>query len=220
MNIGRAKEKEEKKKPQKFRPFSMGLLGVVLALLISSAVLVYHTKRITLFNPNGWITVEGIGSKDADFITRAVIAKIGLFANSKDKTLYFSARPDDEINYRNLFSGPRNWFTLSSKKHYRIEGTINIPASWWSITLYDDRDVLVENPDKRYSFTNYNTVADAAGNFTIDVAPQKPDGAVNWLPAPTDRPFNLKLRIYEPSKELYENIATYPLPKLKEVKGP
>ena len=192
-------------------------LGFVLACMIAAAFLFYYGTKIAILNSSGWMTVDGIGSEDADFITRAVVAKIGIFANSKDKAIYLSSHPDPGINYKKLFSGPKHWFTLSNAKHYRIKGNINIPATWWSITLYDNKDLLVKSSEKRYSFTNYNLVTDNDGNFTIDVASIKPVGATNWLPAPHDRPFNLKMRIYEPSEEVYESIATYPLPKLKEV---
>ncbi len=205
------------KKPKKFRPFLMILAGGVLACLIAATFLFYHLTTIAIFNSSGWVTVDGIGSKDADFITRAVIAKIGIFANSKDRAIYLSSHLDQEFNYKKFFSGPKHWFVLSNTTHYRIKGNINIPATWWSITLYDDKEFLFNNPEKRYSFTNYNLVTDSDGNFTIDVASKRPVGSTNWLPAPYNRPFNLKMRIYEPSKEVYKDIATYPLPKLQEV---
>jgi hypothetical protein len=212
--------KQKSSKPEKFRPFLMIASGVFLAFLISAAALIYNTHSISLLNTSGWVTVDGIGSKDADFITRAVIAKIGLFANSKDKTLYFAARTGDGIDYKKLFANPSHWFLLSNEKHYRIKGNIRIPAAWWSITLYDANDFLVRNPENRYSYTNYNLITDADGNFTIDVAAQKPAEATNWLPAPLDGPFNLKLRIYEPSSQIHENITTYPLPRVMEVSAP
>lgn len=211
------KRERDMKKTKKFRPYLMIPAGVLLAGMIAVVVIFFYGSKITILNLNGWMTVDGIGSKDADFISRAIVAKIGLFANSKDKTIYLSSHPNVEINYKKLFSGPKHWFALSNKKNYRILGNINIPASWWSITLYDGKNMLIKNQDKRYSYTNYNLLADNEGNFIIDVAPVKPAGATNWLPAPPDQSFHLKMRIYEPSKEVYENIATYPLPKLKEV---
>ena len=196
--------------------FLMVPAGVLIAVLLSLAVIFFYGTKITILNPSGWMTVDGIGSEDADFISRAIVAKIGLFANSKDKTIYLSAHPDSGISYKKLFSGPKHWFALSHKKHYRITGDIKIPSTWWSVTLYDDKDLLVKNLDKRYSYTNYNLITDKKGKFTIDVAAIRPLGATNWLTAPRGN-FNLKMRIYEPTKEVYKNIATYPLPKLIEV---
>jgi|GEM_PF-1636808 len=204
------------KKTEKFRPFLMALLGGILGLLIANTALFYHIHQMPVFNPNGWMTGKGIGSKEADLFTRAVISKIGIFANSKEQAIYLSACIDDSIDYKKLFPF-KDWLSLSADKHYRIEGNVKIPVSWWSITLYNNSDFLVENPEDRYSFTSFNLVTDANGNFAIDVASQKPADATNWLPAPHNGSFNLKLRIYEPFAEVYENIATYPLPRVKEV---
>ncbi|MCP4158584.1 MAG: DUF1214 domain-containing protein [Deltaproteobacteria bacterium] len=197
------------------KSYLMVPVGVFLASFIAMVVLFFYGTQMTILNPNGWLTVDDIGSKETDFISRAVIAKIGLFANSKDKTIYLSSHPNKGIDFKKLLSGPKHWFTLNSKKHYQIIGNINIPSAWWSITLYNDKDLLVKNSVKTYSYTNYNLVTDPNGDFVIDVASVKPEVATNWLPSPTNTPFNLKMRIYEPSKEVYENIGTYPLPKLK-----
>lgn len=192
----------------------MVLSGVLLTLLICLAGLVFVTKNIILLNNNGWLTVDSIGSSDADFFTRAVIAKIGLFANSKEKTLYFAALPDARIDYQKLFSGPKHWFALDSHQHYQIVGNANLPASWWNITAYNQDEFLVPNEKGQYSFLGQNLIVNESGDFVIDVASERPANAQNWLPIPKNAPFNLKLRVYEPAPELYEQITSFPLPKL------
>jgi hypothetical protein len=44
-------------------------------------------NRIT--NNDSWITFDGMGSKDADPLLRALVARVGIFANSKYKAVYF-----------------------------------------------------------------------------------------------------------------------------------
>jgi len=193
---------------------SMMLCGVLLAFVICLAGLIFVTQNIILLNKNGWLTVDSIGSQDADFFTRAVIAKIGLFANSKEKTLYFAALPDAKIDYQKLFAGPKYWFALDSRQRYQIVGNTHLPAGWWNITAYNQDEFLVPNEEGQYSFLGQNLVTNESGDFVIDVASERPANAQNWLPVPKGAPFNLKLRIYEPGVELYEQIASFPLPKL------
>jgi hypothetical protein len=52
----------------------------------------------------------------------------------------------------------------------------------------------------------------------IDVAAERPPNATNWLPSPNAGNITLALRIYEPTPALYEHLATYPLPRIVEVK--
>ncbi len=158
----------KKKKPKKFRPYLMGLLGIASGCLIAGSALFYHLHQFPILNPNGWMTGKGIGSKDADLFTRATISKIGIFANSKDQAIYLSAYLGTSIDYKKLFP-IKDWLSLSSEKHYQIEGNVNIPSAWWSITLYNNSDFLVKNAEERYSFTNFNLVTDENGQFRIDV---------------------------------------------------
>jgi hypothetical protein len=206
--------------PQKLTPISiltMMVVGILLAVFISVLTLISHTKNQSLINPNGWRTIAGIGSSDADFITRAVVAKIGLYANSKEKAIYMGGIINAELDYKKLLSGPKHWFSLDSNAHYQITGNVNLPASWWSVTLSNDQELLVDSETDQYSFSNFSLVTDDVGNYVIDIAKTKPDGTLNWLPTPQQGIFNIKLRIYQPSPELYNNIATYDLPKLSTV---
>jgi hypothetical protein len=74
---------------------------------------------------------------------------------------------------------------------------------FWSITLYDERSLLVENPIDRYVIRpdTSGLTTDADGGLTIRVSAAAPDGdpSVTWLPAPPG-PFTLALRIYLPTE--------------------
>ncbi len=120
---------------------------------------------------------------------------------------------------KKLLSGENIFSSLHGGKHYQIKGNANIPSSWWSITLYNEKDFLHKNSDNRFSFSNFNVKTKADGTFVIDINPTRPSGSKNWLPSPQNEAFNLKLRIYEPKPELYDNIATFKLPKVTEVEA-
>lgn len=181
------------------------LAGILLGYLGIAGALLLEATDVVVYNSNSWKTAKGIGSPDANALTRAFIAKIGLFANSKEEAIYFAAYPGD--------SGE----DMHGDRQYRIISRKPIPAAWWAITLYNDRRFLVANKENRYSFTTFNVVRDKDGRFVIDIAPTRPEGAKNWLPAPKGERMHVILRVYHPAPELYENIADYPLPVVKEV---
>ena len=181
------------------------LAGILLGYLGIASALLLEATYVVVYNSNSWKTAKGIGSPDANALTRAFIAKIGLFANSREEAIYFAAYPGDPGE------------DMYGDRHYRIVSRKPIPTAWWSITLYNDRRFLVANEENRYSFTNFNVIRDRDGSFVIDIAPARPEGAKNWLPAPKGERINVILRVYHPAPELYENIESYPLPVVKEV---
>ena len=179
--------------------------GIGLGLLLSSKP-VLQTRGLAnrIINSDSWITVEGMGSKDADLLLKALVARVGIFANSKDKAIYFNGYVDSPFK------------KLKGGRRYHITGQMDIPAAWWSITLYDADDFLFGNPDNRYSFSSFNVRADESGRFVIDVAAERPGNTRNWLPSPTAGNIALVLRIYEPAPALHENLRGYPLPRITE----
>jgi hypothetical protein len=181
--------------------------GIGLGFLLSTTTALRMrglAGRIT--SADSWITVDGMGSKDADPVLKALVARIGIFANSKDRALYFNGYIGSPLR------------RLKGGRHYQIRGQKDIPAAWWSVTLYDQDFFLFDNAEHRYSFAGFNVKSDDSGNFVIDVAPQRPEGATNWLPSPSQGAITLALRIYEPSPALQEHLGSYPLPHLVEAK--
>lgn len=181
------------------------LVGVGLGYGLAAGALLYKASRVGLYNPSGWMTARGVGSREADPVLKALIARIGIFANSWEEAVYFQG----------YVGSPRN--KLSCDRRYRIEGSALLPAEWWSITLYNSRELLHPNPQGRYSFASFNLETDEKGSFVIDIAPERPPDAVNWLPSPEGEPFSLTLRIYRPRPELLSRIESYPLPRLSRV---
>jgi len=184
---------------------AMIVAGILIGAVSTSAILRIRGYQDIVKNGDSWMTARGIGSQDADPTLKAIIAIIGIFANSKEEAIYLQAYQGCPL------------YKMKGNRHYKIEGNVNLPANWWSITLYNQDEFLFDNPDHRYSFTNFNVKTDDKGNFTIDVAPRKPEGATNWLPSPPSGPISLTFRIYEPEKSIYQHLDTYPLPRVREV---
>jgi len=190
--------------------------GALASIMIYVPVMAFQVSRLRLYNPHGWQTARGIGSPDADFLTRAIIAKIGIFANSPDKALYLRAMTGPPLPLHKAVLRPRS-DRFQGGRHYRVKGHVDMPAAWWSITLYDANDYLFANVEDRSSFTNFNLETDERGRFVLDVASTRPDGATNWLPAPTSGPYTVILRLYEPQVEIFDHIESYPFPDVVEV---
>ena len=180
-------------------------LGMALGYGAMVGAMVYKSNYIGVYNGNSWMTVKGIGAKDADPLLKALISKIGIFTNSKEEAIYYQAYAGD----------PR--LPMNGSHHYQIKGNKNLPATWWSCTLYNNENYLFANPENRYAFANFNVDADPDGAFVIDIASTKPEGARNWLPAPAGEDIAVTLRIYEPGPELYDHMDTYPLPQVVQV---
>jgi hypothetical protein len=78
---------------------------------------------------------------------------------------------------------------------------------FWSLTMYDDRSLLVDNDIDRYLIRpdTPGLVADSDGGLTIDLGRRRPNrqSGGNWLPAP-DGPFTVALRVYLAEPEVLD----------------
>ncbi|VBB09121.1 Hypothetical protein LUCI_4407 [Lucifera butyrica] len=151
------------------------------------------SKKYFKNSVHGWtLLVKDIGFYGADYMQRALIAMTGIGANLPQDSVYgpaFIAADGMPL------SGYNNYII-----HFEQQQLPPVNA-FWSITVYNDKGFLVENPIDRYAISphlgrlNYN----ADGSLTIFVQNTSPgkDLAANWLPAPKG-PFNLLLRLYWP----------------------
>jgi hypothetical protein len=82
---------------------------------------------------------------------------------------------------------------------------------FWTLTTYDARQALVDNPVERYSIGDWNgLVLEADGTLPIRIQHADPGELVpNWLPAPPG-PFNLLLRLCWPQQEVFDREWTPP----------
>jgi hypothetical protein len=88
-------------------------------------------------------------------------------------------------------------------------------GAFWSLTVYDEENFLVENEINRYALGDRTPGLAYGSDGSLDIFVQHTepaDGPSNWLPAPAGR-FELTLRFYEPRQEMLD--GTYALPPIQ-----
>ena len=86
------------------------------------------------------------------------------------------------------------------------------------MTLYDSNNPhYVLNEINRSSWNSVSIPRDADNTWQLTVAPDRQSGA--WLPTQTDpaQPFELKLRVYNPSDATRAALPNIPLPAVERV---
>jgi hypothetical protein len=151
-----------------------------------------------------------IDDRTTAYVTRAVVARAGLWGNH-------GYEADYEIVWIDADGKP-----LEGSNNYELHLQHPPPVdAFWSLTMYDGSDFyLVANPIDRYSIGDrtpgLTTAAD--GSVTIYIGNNSPgkDKESNWLPAP-DGVFRPILRMYQPRQEILD--GTYAVPAVKCVDG-
>jgi hypothetical protein len=162
---------------------------------------------------NGWRVPEPTsGLAGPHLLARAVLqaTQMGLFP--LQEAIYFFAYRDGESQ---TLHGSRR-YTLTFKKG-------ELPPlreyGFWSLTMYNDVSLLVENPLNRYILRpdspGLTTAPD--GNLTLHIQHDMPAGVPegNWLPAPAGA-FNVALRTYLPQATIVD--GTWFPPAIERVK--
>jgi hypothetical protein len=99
---------------------------------------------------------------------------------------------------------------LRGSGHYTLTfGKGELPPlreyGFWSLTMYGENSLLVENPLKRYIVRPNTPGLTCApdGSLTLYIEHQRPEGAPegNWLPSP-EGAFNVALRTYLPQEAI------------------
>lgn len=145
---------------------------------------------------NGWrTTTTAIGTYGTDYLHRANIAYIGYGANSIEDAIYPAVYTDSD------------GVPFSSGKHYLIHFTKDqIPPvrGFWSLTMYDDRQLFTANPIDRYAIGDRDKLTfNTDGSLELYIQSESPgkDKEANWLPAPKSGTFTMNLRLYWPKAE-------------------
>jgi hypothetical protein len=158
---------------------------------------------------NGWLVNLDIGNYGTDYLLRAGIAKFGLGANSPVEAVYPSTFTDNQG--QNL-TGTHNYLI-----HFDKGQTPPVNA-FWSITLYNAKSYLAENPINRYSISQYTEGLKYNPDGSLDIYIQHvspgADKDSNWLPSPSGQ-FNLVLREYNPQEPILK--GEYKITPLKKV---
>ena len=74
----------------------------------------------------------------------------------------------------------------------------------WSVTIYDTRNLFVDNPLERYKLgdrDNLKKNADGSIDLYVGATTPGPEREPNWLPTPAQGPFSVILRLYWPKQE-------------------
>ncbi|MEN9569029.1 MAG: hypothetical protein RL172_260 [Bacteroidota bacterium] len=144
---------------------------------------------------DGWKYItKPIGNFGTDYSFRALVAFGGLGANIPEDAVYPTTMYDSEGNQLNA----DNNYVL----HFTKEGIPPVNA-FWSLTMYDDRNLLTDNPIRRYAIGDRDKLkynADGSLDLFIQKASPGKDKESNWLPAPQKGTFETTLRLYWPKE--------------------
>jgi hypothetical protein len=179
------------------------LVTVVIALVVggASACLGIRRAGYSAAVRNGpWRTSLAAGSREAGIYTRAAVAIGGLFALSREETLYYTAFVDDAGD------------PLRASCDYLLEGK-DVAARWWSLTVYGEDHFLVPNEQHRYSYNLANLARASDRSYRVHLS-RTPEKKNDWLPTGEAR-FSVTLRVYNPRSSVYEHPDTTPLPSIR-----
>lgn len=142
----------------------------------------------------GWSISRVIGTYGLDYDSRAVVAKLGLGANTKQDILYPRAVTDSAGH------------TLNGGYKYVLRfSRAQLPPvnSFWSLTVYNSQQQLIKNPLARYSLGDRDKLKfNHDGSVEIYLQATSPGKAreSNWLPTPEGKDFNVIMRLYWPKQ--------------------
>jgi len=168
------------------------------------------------FYKGALIPSSTIGNPGADYQTRAIVARVGLTANTPFESVYWMYVLDSEGN------------PLTGEKNYTMTFKEELPfykPGFWSITMYDTAtNYTVSNPINRYMIGSdtKNLKKNNDGSFTLYIQNENPgkEKESNWLPAPLG-PFYLIPRCYAPKPEvigILTDVHSWPIPAVEPVK--
>jgi hypothetical protein len=158
---------------------------------------------------NGWrLLLSPIGTYGTDYLRRALIAFGGLGANVLEDAIYPTAFTDS--SGRPFDSG--NDYVI----HFENDQIPPVRA-FWSLTMYNDKQLFPENPISRYAIGDRDPLK-FNGNGSLDLYIQRDspgsDKESNWLPAPKSGAFSMNLRLYWPKRTALEGWAPPPVKRV------
>lgn len=178
----------------------IGLIGGATGAYFGLA----HARALGAVASGPWGANTNVGRAAADPLTRAVTAKLGLLALSSAETLYFTAFEDSA-------GAP-----LTDSCTYRMTGR-DLPARWWSITLYAADSYLARNGLEAHSVSQDSVTREPDGSFEIAITPERPEGAANWIADAKAGAFSLTARLYNPDPTVADTPAAAPMPAIERV---
>ncbi|MBY0529403.1 MAG: DUF1214 domain-containing protein [Rhabdochlamydiaceae bacterium] len=177
--------------------------------------LLSHLPFGTIYH-GAFLPPPSIGNAGSDYLTRAIVARVGLTANTPFESVYWMYALDSDGN------------PLTGQNRYTLTLEAPIPyyePGFWSITLYDaENNYTVPNPINRYMLGSdtpeLKKNKDGSITFYIQKLNPGKDKESNWLPAP-EGAFYLIPRSYAPKPEtirILTDVNSWKIPVVERVK--
>jgi hypothetical protein len=140
---------------------------------------------------NGWRSLlSPMGTYGTDYLRRQVVAYNTFGADLSEDVYYLTTISDAEGK------------PLESSNRYAIHfdpSTLPPTRAFWSLTIYDDRQLLPLGTRPRVTIGSRDPLvknADGSLDLSLQAAAPGTDKNANWLPTPTEGRFSLMLRLY------------------------
>jgi hypothetical protein len=196
-------------------PFDLEELGFMRRLMLTKAVETTRKKmdaitRSDRSSENKWAVIrKDIGVYGTSYDVRAMVSFIALGALEPVEAAYPIANMD--------ITGQ----LLDGSHHYRIHfdaGKTPPVDAFWSLTIYNERGFLIDNPINRYALGDRDPLEfNADGSLDILIQHEQPYERVsNWLPAPAGT-FAVAMRLYLPKTKFLD--GTWKLPPIERIKN-
>ena len=195
------------------KPFNFESLSFLRGLMLKKAVAITRSKldkitRSDRSSENNWAVIrEGIGVYGTNYSVRALVSMIGLGALEPVEATYPNANMDGEGK------------PLSGRYQYRIHfdaGKTPPVDAFWSLTMYDERGFLIDNPIRRHAIGDRDSLRfNPDGSLEILIQHEQPETNIsNWLPAPSGN-FDVTMRLYLPKSDFLN--GTWKLPPIERI---
>lgn len=174
------------------------------------SLLAQDAKRAAIIQ--GWSYPQAnLGNFGQDYRYRALVALVGLAANTPDEAMYMAPQGDNG----RMFNGD-GLYRLRLPKPPPVD-------AFWSLTMYEATSegqlFLTANPLNRYSIGDRTKGLKHSedGSLDIWISRTDPGGerSANWLPAPASGPFSLTFRAYWSKPEFRD--GRYRLPPIERL---
>ena len=157
----------------------------------------------------GWLVNPQLGVYGTDYLFRAATTQYGLGANVGQEAFYPGTFTDSQGK------------PLTGNSSYLIHfepGQTPPVDGFWSVSMYNDKMLFVDNPINRNSLGKYTDGIknNTDGSLDIFIQHDNPgkDKESNWLPSP-EGSFNMVMRLYLPQPQALN--GTWQLPLVQKV---
>ena len=158
---------------------------------------------------NGWqMNIDTMGVYGNFYIKRAIVAMIGLGANSAEDAVYPVLMVDADGN---PLDGSNDYLL-----HFEKSELPPVHA-FWSVTMYDAQGFQAANTLNRFAIGDRDPLAfndDGSLDLYFQHTSPGADKEANWLPSPTG-PLGVTMRLYAPTSAVLN--GTWNPPKVKKV---